>query len=843
MIRATFKSLAARKLRLLLSSLSIVLGVSFVAGAFVLTDSLGKVFDDLFNTVSQNVAVDVRGDKVTTDSSGQDVRVLLPQNLVDTVRGVDGVKEAQGQVQGSAQLVNKDGKVVGTGGAPTFGFNWYDSTLLQSGTIVRGHAPTGPTEIAVNQGLLDRTNYKIGDSAPVLTDGPLKTYRIVGAVEFDGKPSFAGETEVFFDTPTAQRVLNLNGKFTEITVAADSGVSDKVLRDRVRAVLPPQTEAITGQALADEQASDVKKGLGFFNTFLLTFALIALFVGAFIIFNTFTMLVAQRTRELALMRMLGASRSQVRRAVLLEAVVVGLLSSAIGLIAGIGVAIGLKALFGVFGAQLPDGPTIVAVRTVIVSFLVGTLVTAAAAFMPARRASRVAPLAALRDAATPDRSLRRQTIIGSVVLVIGATGIGFALAGNGGLSLLGLGTLLAFIGIAMLSPLVSRPISAGVGRLFSRRLPGRLGKENAVRNPRRTAATAAALMIGLALISAVTVLGSSLKASVAKITSAAVNADFIINTNGPGFPDSVVTDAAQTPGVDKTAGVKVDGMQLCDNASCSHAKQTFVTAFPAAAIGDLVNISTVKGDDTLSPNTILVSKSAASGFNLHVGDTVTVQFARSQPEKLTLGGIYDTNQLIGDFLVDESKAKDFSTQRDVAALVSVKPGADAAQVRTALDKTLHPYPQVDVQDQSEFIAQTQSQVNQIVTIINILLGLSVIIALLGVLNTLALSVIERTREIGLLRAVGMARRQVKRMIRTESVLICTFGGLLGLVVGSIFGIALQQALKGQGVTELGFPVVTLIIYLLCSALAGVVAAALPARRASRLNVLQAIATE
>ena len=317
---------------------------------------------------------------------------------------------------------------------------------------------------------------------------------------------------------------------------------------------PRQTEAITGQALADEQASDVKKGLGFFNTFLLTFALIALFVGAFIIFNTFTMLVAQRTRELALMRMLGASRSQVRRAVLLEAVVVGLLSSAIGLIAGIGVAIGLKALFGVFGAQLPDGPTIVAVRTVIVSFLVGTLVTAAAAFMPARRASRVAPLAALRDAATPDRSLRRQTIIGSVVLVIGATGIGFALAGNGGLSLLGLGTLLAFIGIAMLSPLVSRPISAGVGRLFSRRLPGRLGKENAVRNPRRTAATAAALMIGLALISAVTVLGSSLKASVAKITSAAVNADFIINTNGPGFPDSVVTDAAQTPGVDKTAG-------------------------------------------------------------------------------------------------------------------------------------------------------------------------------------------------------------------------------------------------------------------------------------------------
>ena len=286
-------------------------------------------------------------------------------------------------------------------------------------------------------------------------------------------------------------------------------------------MLPPKTQAITGEAVAEEQAEQVKEGLGFFNTFLLTFALIALFVGAFIIFNTFSMLVAQRTRELALMRMLGASRGQVRRAVLLEAVVVGLLSSVIGLLAGIGVAIGLKALFGVFGAQLPDGPTIVALRTVIVSFMVGTLVTAAAAFMPARRASRVAPLAALRDAATPDRSLKRQTIIGAIVLVVGALLMGRALFGSGsnGLQLLGLGTLLAFIGVAMLSPLVSRPVASFVGRLFTRRLPGRLGRENAIRNPRRTAATAAALMIGLALISAVTVLGSSLKASVAKIIS------------------------------------------------------------------------------------------------------------------------------------------------------------------------------------------------------------------------------------------------------------------------------------------------------------------------------------
>jgi len=841
MIRATFKSLAARKLRLILSSLSIVLGVSFVAGAFVLTDSLGKVFDDLFSTVSRNVAVDVRGDTVTSGDQG-DVRALLPDNLVTTVRNVDGVKEAQGQVQGLAQLVSKKGKVVSTGGAPQFGFNWYDSSLLQSGQIVKGKAPTGPDEIAINQGLADRSDYKVGDKAPVLTDAPLKTYTIVGIVTFDGKKSFAGETEIFFDTPTAQQVLNLEGKFTEITVAADSGVSETDLRKRVAAVLPAKTQAITGEALAKEQSSDVKQGLGFFNTFLLVFATIALFVGAFIIFNTFSMLVAQRTRELALMRALGASRGQVNRAVVLEAVIVGFLSSVIGLAAGVGVAIGLKALFGVFGAQLPDGPTVVELRTVIAAFAVGTLVTTVAAIMPARRASRVSPLAALREAATPDRSLKRQTIIGGIVLVLGAAAMTKSLR-DGGLQLLGLGTLLAFIGIAMLSPLVSRPIASGVGRVFSRRLPGRLGRENAVRNPRRTAATAAALMIGLALISAVTVLGSSLKASVAKTISGAVGADFVLNTQSSGFPDAALQQAAQQPGVKEVAGVKVDGMQLCDNTSCSHARQVGVTAFPSSALGDLVKITPVDGSVSLKPDTLLVAERAAKSDKLKPGDTVRVQFSRSEPQELTVGGTFKTNDLIGDFLVDASHAKDFSDQRNVAGLVSVDAAKDVPAVRKELDKSLAGYPNIDVQDQSDFVAQTKAQVNQIVTIINILLGLSVIIALLGVVNTLALSVIERTRELGLLRAIGMARRQMKRMIRVEAVLICTFGGILGLVVGSVFGVALQQALKGSGVTELGFPVVTLVVYLLCAALAGAMAAALPARRASRLNVLQAIATE
>jgi putative ABC transport system permease protein len=708
MIRATFRSLTARKLRLVLSSLSIVLGVSFVSGAFVLTDSLGKVFDDLFTTISKNVAVDIRGDKVTSGNQG-DVRALLPQDLLPQVEQVDGVKEAQGQVQGSAQLVDTKGKAVGTGGAPTFGFNWYDSKLLQAGTIVDGRAPHGPDEIAINRGLLDRTDYKLGDTAPVLTDQPLKSYKIVGIVEFDGKPSFAGETDVFFETPVAQQVLNLTGKFNEITVAADSGVGEVELRDRIRPLLPADAQAITGTRSAAEQASDVKKGLGFFNTFLLTFALIALFVGAFIIFNTFSMLVAQRTRELALMRMLGASRGQVRRAVLLEAVVVGLLSSFIGLICGIGVALGLKALFGVFGAQLPDAPTIVATRTVILSFAVGTLVTAAAAFMPARRASRVAPLAALRDAATPDRSLKRQTIIGTIVLIIGAAAMTKSLR-DGGLQLLGLGTLLAFIGIAMLSPLVSKPVASVVGRLFSRKLPGRLGRENAVRNPRRTAATAAALMIGLALISAVTVLGSSLKASVAKTVAGCSHSRLHSSTPR--------VRASRTPWCRPPPRRTASGAPPRSRSTACSCATTPAAATPSRSLSRPSRrrrsvtwsaSARPRGPTNLAPGTILMSENAAKSDKVKPGDTVRVQFARSGVETLTLAGTYETNQLIGDYLVDASKAKDFSTQRDVAGLVGLDKGADAAAVRKALDASLKEYPNVDVLDQSEFVGQAKTR--------------------------------------------------------------------------------------------------------------------------------------
>ena len=838
MLRATFKSLLARKLRLVLSAMSIVLGVSFVSGAFVLTDTLGKVFDELFTTVNQNIAVDVRGEKVSdvATQTSSVTRKEVPASTLQQVRAVDGVAEAHGSIIGIAQIIDTEGEAIASNAAPNFGFFWVDSELLNVAEISEGRPPAGPDEIVVNTALAENAGYGVGDSAPVLTDGPTREFSIVGLVTYDGKGSLAGETSIFFTEETAHELLNRPDTYDEIVVAAEDGVSEQQLRDRVAEVIPAETEAITGTVYTEETTSDVKEGLGFFSTFLLVFAAIALFVGAFIIFNTFSMLVAQRTRELALMRALGASRGQVIRSVLLEAVVVGALSSLIGLGVGIGVAELLKSIFATVGAELPDGPTVIAARTVIACFVVGILVTAVAAVMPARRASKVAPVAALRDAATPDRSLFRQTVVGAVLLLAGAAAMTKALA-DGGLPLLGLGTLLSFVGVALLSPLVSRPVAGAIGSLFTRGLPGRLGRQNALRNPRRTASTAAALMIGLALVSAVSILGASLKATVEKVVNGAVSADLLLITQGPGFPDDVVEQVSGAPGVTDVTGLKFDGVVVNDSTK-------FVTALDPAALDESVTLITVDGAvDTITGSTVLLSDSEAEDLGVAPGDSVEMTFSSGATRSFDLAGTYEQNELVGDYLLDASVAEEFRTDRNGVALIQLDDGADVTAAREAIEADTASYPTIEVQDRSEFVAATGQQVDQIVTIISVLLMLSVIIAILGVINTLALSVIERTRELGLLRAVGMARRQMKRMIRVEAVIIAVFGGLLGLAVGAVFGTALQQALKSEGVSELAFPVVRLAVFLLIAALAGVLAAWLPARRASRLNVLEAIATE
>jgi putative ABC transport system permease protein len=842
MFRATVKALTARKLRLMMSALAVVLGVAFVVGAFVLTDSLGRTFTDLFSSVNKNIAVDVRGTEITPGSGNSDGggRHDVPASTIATVQGVDGVAEVQGNVVNAqfnqVSVLGKDGKALTTNGAPIIAGNWIDSAKLNQQRVVDGTAPRGPTEVVLDGRLAEKAGVSVGDSTTVFLPTGQQRVKVVGLVEYaDGKDSLGGESYVYFTTAAAQKLLHVDG-YSDLLVAANDGVSQDQLRSRIASALPSSTEAITGKQLADEQASDIQQGLSFLNTFLLVFAAVALFVGAFIIFNTFSILVAQRTRELALMRALGASKGQVTRSVLLEAVVVGGIASAIGLGAGVGVAIGLQALFGAFGAGLPSASPVIELRTVIAAFAVGIIITAVAALMPARRAAKVPPVAAMRDAATADRPLVKQTIAGATLAVAGAVAMTFGLTGSG-LAILGIGTVLAFLGVALLSPLVSRPVTGAVGLLFQRRLPGRLGRQNSLRNPRRTAATAAALMIGLALVAAVGVLGSSLKDSVRKIASDAIGADYIVSPTAVGMDQAAFKAVQGTPGVGEVTGLRGGDATIAG-------ADEFPTSLNRAALGTTVDLSMKSGKAAdLGPGSALISDDVADDKHLSVGSTVPVTWEDGQKGTLKVAGVYLSNQLIGDYLVDDSAAVHFKQQLYFAALVKAADGTDAGALRGPLDQALASYPNLQVQNESEFVGDATKQIDQLVQFFQLLLALSVGIAILGIVNTLALSVLERTRELGLLRAVGMSRRQVKRMVRVESVLVAVFGGLLGLAVGVIFGAALQRALVSQGVTELSFPIPQLALYLLLAAVAGVLAAWLPARRASKLNVLQAVAAD
>ena len=837
MLRATFRTLLARKLRLLLSATAVVLGVAFVGGALTLTDTLGRVFDDLFSSVNEKTAVEVRGAKPFEGNTneGPTPRTPVPASLLTSLRQVEGVAGAVGDVSGYAQVLDKDGKPHGSGQAPVFGLNYDTDPATSPFTLRRGEAPDSPTEIALDATTAKQTGYLVGDRVSVLLREGRKSFTVSGVFGFGATDNLAGATIVAFEQATAEQLLGTPGEYLIIRLAADVGVTPQELLDRVRDELPKGIEAVTGQESADETAGDIKEALGFFNTFLLVFAAVALFVGAFLIFNTFTILVAQRQRELALLRALGASRGQVVRSVLLEALVVGLIASVVGLGAGVGVAIGLQALLRAFGGDLPSGPLVVTASTVITCFVVGVVVTAVAALLPARRASAVPPVAAMRDAVTAEPSLRRGTVIGVVLLVLGVVAIGFGLRGE--LAVLGLGALLSFLAVAALSPLVSRPAARFLGAPFARAVPGKLGRLNAMRNPRRTATTAAALMIGLALVSTVSILGDSAKASIEKIIAGAVGADLVIQqTQGfEGFPPAVAKSIAALPEVEDVDALRFEQAKIGD-------KPTFITAVPADSLGSTITLTEKTGSIELEKGVLLASETEAKNRKLEAGDDVTVTFGKGGERTFRVGGTYEDNQLIGGFLFDSSAAVDFATQLDGVVLVNGTEETTSDQLQKAVTKAIAAYPTVEAISRTEFAADVSSQIDVVIAIISVLLLLSILIAVLGIVNTLALAVIERTRELGLLRAVGLGRRQTRRMITVEAVIVSVFGALLGIAVGSVFGVTLQRALADDGITELRFPVLRLVLVVVVAGIAGVIAALLPARRAARLDVLAAVAS-
>ncbi|MCW2715953.1 MAG: hypothetical protein JWN88_3000 [Frankiales bacterium] len=834
MLRATLRSLLARKLRLLLSGMAVVLGVSFVSGSLVLTDTLGRVFDDLFVSVGAKTDVEVRGAAVF-EGEGGTAREPVPASVLEAVLEVDGVEAATGDVSGYAQVIGKDGKAYGPNGPPTLGQNFDTDPATSPYSLRRGRAPVEPTEVVIDARTAEQTGYQVGERAAVLLPQGQQEVTITGVFGFGDNDNLAGASITAFEQQTAQRLFARPGELAAVRIAAAPGVAPQDLRRDVAAVLPRGVEALTGAQAASEQAEEVKGFFGFFRTFLLVFAGIALFVGAFLIFNTFNILVAQRSRELALLRALGASRRQVTLSVLVEAVLVGLSASVLGLGLGIGVARMLQSIINSFGGALPSGPLVISPATVLASLVTGLVVTVLAAVVPARRAASVPPVAAMRDAAAPERSLRRGTLIGVVLVVAGAATL--AVGFQGTLALVGAGALLSFLGVAALSPLLSRPVSRVLGAPFSRGVPGQLGRLNAMRNPRRTASTAAALMIGMALVTAVGVLGASAKTSVSKIIEGAVGADAIVQANGPqGLPSAVADVLAGTPGVASVARIRFDQAQVGGQAM-------FVTAISRQAVGRGLVLDRVSGDMAgLSADRVLLGESEAAKRSLAVGDELELRLARGGPRTVQVAGTYADNQLAGPILLDLSASESFSTTTDGVVLIEKQEGTASAALLDAVRAATAPYPTAEVQDRSAFIDETASQIDVVLSIISVLLALSVLIAVLGIVNTLALAVLERTREIGLLRAVGLSRRQTRRMVTVEAVIVAVFGALLGIAVGSVFGVALQRALADDGITELTFPFGRLAIFLGVAALAGVLAALLPARRAARLDVLRAIAT-
>jgi putative ABC transport system permease protein len=804
----------------------------------VLTDSLSRVFDNLFATINAETAVTVRATSAL-DGGVMAEREPVPAELLDTIRAVDGVAEAVGAVEGYAQVVGPDGKAVSTGGAPSFGVSYQPDSQQESLVLRAGEAPARPDEIVLDVSTAERAGIEVGDRVTVLLRGPAEEFTVAGLVGFATSDNLAGAALTGFRPDVAQRVLGSPGTFSEIAVAAEEGVESDALQSRLAAVLPESVEAVTDEAVIAESADAVKEGLGFFSTALLVFAAISLFVGAFLIFNTFSMLVAQRTRELALMRALGASRRQVTGSVLLESVVVGLLASVVGFALGLGVAVGLRGLLGAMGIDLPDGETVVRARTLVAALVVGVGVTAAAALVPARRAARISPVEAMRESGpAEDRSLVKRGIGGGVLLLAGVALLAGGLA-EGELPLVGLGAVLSFLGVATLSPFVARPVTGLLGAPFARLgIPGRLGRGNAVRSPRRTSATAAALMIGLALVSAVSVLGASIKTSVVAVVERSLGADYVLHTETWSPYSTEVAEALRDePGIAAVAAFRDGEARVGD-------KITYLQGVEPDALEQVLKLDVVDGSiAALDAGELAMSEEAAAAQGLRVGDEVPVTWSATGEQSMTLGAVYAANEFAGDVLVSDVVI-DANTTSNLVNVVAVSIADDAspAQTRAAVDEAVAPFPNVIVEDQAEFIAAQEKQLDQLLNAITVLLVLSVLIAVLGIINTLALSVVERTRELGLLRAVGLSRRQLRRMIRVESVIIAIYGALLGLGVGIAFGWALVRALREQGITEFTLPVDRLVLVLVVAAIAGVLAAALPARRAARLDVLQAVAS-
>ncbi|MDQ7906428.1 ABC transporter permease [Phytohabitans sp. ZYX-F-186] len=855
MLRASLKSLFSRKLRLTLAIVAIVLGVSFLSGAFVLTDSLGARFERLFTSINQDVDVQVA---LSEDGQDEDPQPKLTQAQIDAMAALPGARAVSGDVSaiGVIPFDREDGKPATTSGAPQIGGGVKGDDPFALVQLADGRWPSTDDEVVITRYTADQTHSATGDRLKIFLPevNEAREFTITGTAVYDGdRESLAGETLILFEEGFAQRTFyGQEGLFSGASLAARDGVTQEQLREQVAPIVPNGFEAKTGEQANEDAANDVQEGLSALTTYFFgPFAIVALLVGIFLIFNTFNILVAQRASELALFRAMGASWGQVTGSVLIEAVLVGVVGSTLGLLAGIGLGLaGSAALTSLIGAQLPGAGITVGATPVILAYVVGILVTVVSAFVPAIRASAVPPLAAMREVNRPDKPLRVLTIVG---LVFAVPGIALLILGLVGSTLAPLlfGSLLAFLGVMILSPLLTRPLAGLIGRVVGWGMSGRLGVRNALRNPRRTAVTAAALMIGVTLVSAASVLGESFTRTIDQTINATVGAEVIVQTNttgGPpgevGFPDRATDQVRQLPGVEEIVPLYISIGARVDDAAPPFGG-TFATDDLAVA-RDMFAMKAVEGDlRTLRPGEFVTDQNTFESRGWAVGQSVPIELDQGGEQQYRLVGVYESTPIWTDTLILPKQAvADFAGPLALQGYVSLDDGADTDAVVADIERVMADYPLVTVGDRSALLDQFDSFIDIALGIIYVLLGVAILIALLGILNTLLLSIFERTRELGLLRAVGLNRRGVMRMVGTESVVMAVFGCLLGIIVGVGLGAALAAALIDRDfLTVVAIPWVSLIVFVVITVIAGVLAALWPAWRAARLNVLEAIAYE
>lgn len=848
MFRLALRSMLSKKRRLIATSLSVMLGVAFLAGTFVFTDTIRRTFDDLFEGIYAETDTVVRADTSIDSEMGPSQRGRIPESMIATIEGVDGVADAQGYVTAFAQIVDADGDAIGNPGqgAPTFGMS-YEPGPLSPWSPTEGSRTPGPGEMLVDQRSAEVGDLAIGDTVSLVTQTGVHQFTLVGTVRFGSVDSPGGASVALFDLDTAQEVLlGTTDQVDAVWVDAVATVDETTLTERITAVLPDGMEALTGTEMTIENQDVMREGLSFLTTFLLVFAAIGLVVACFTIYNTFQIIVTQRSREMAMLRAVGATRRQVLGAQLFEAVVLGILASIIGLFAGVVVAGGLKAMMSALGIDIPAGGTVLAPRTIVVALVVGTAVTVCSAVFPSIRASKVRPLTAIRslDAPTSAGPDRRRLVEGLVVLALGTAGFVAGLAGAG-LMWVGLGALLTFIAVSVLSPLLARPFTRVVGAPITRLAgtTGVLARQNAARNPKRTARSGGALMVGVALVTAITIIAATAKDWTRDVFGTQFHGDYVVATNTFGFgglSPEVADRLGALPEVDAAAGIRV-GTALDLTAGGT---TPYVALDPAVA-GRVFDIGMIEGSvEQLTVDGVLVDDDEAGPRGLRVGDSVEFGFLNGSTRVLTVEGIYRKDDLAGPFVVTHAlHEQSGADQFDFSVFIALADGVSDADAERALSSVSDDYPNADLQSRDEYIDSQAGQIDQIVNLMYGLLGLAIVIALLSIANSISLSIHERTREIGLLRAVGMTRHQLGSVVRWEVAIIALLGTLLGTGLGVFFGWAISVTLRGEGLTAFNVPAASVAITVALAVAGSIIASLRPAWRAGHIDVLPAIASE